>query len=174
METAPSGLLLWLERRSRSRSRYFQTSGATVPGQITFQVVSVSNGPQVSIEHCQQVTAILTLDAGKGDLAVRKEQGVVGLRRHRIERVCHEAYQQGGLLTVEDLANRLFNCGERTLSRDLAHFRTQGISIPLRSTIKDMGRAITHRTQIVQEWLLGKEYSEISRAQFHSIPAWSS
>jgi hypothetical protein len=34
-----------------------------------------------------------------------------------------------------------------------------------------MGRSISHRTQIVREWLLGKEYSEISRNQFHSIPA---
>jgi hypothetical protein len=160
-----------LDTVHKTYGQYFQTSGAMAPGQIIFQVVSVSNGPQVPIEHCQQVTVILTLDAGAEDLAVREEQGVVGLRRHRIERLCHEAYQQGGLLTVEDLANRLFNCGERTLSRDLTYFREQGIAIPLRSTIKDMGRSITHRTQIVQEWLLGKEYSDISRNQFHSIPA---
>lgn len=160
-----------LDTVHKTYRQYFQTSGAMAPGQILFQVVAVSSGPSVAIEHCQQVTVILTLDAGEEDLAVREKQGVVGLRRHRLERLCHEAYQQGGLLTVEDLANRLFNCGERTLSRDLAYFREQSISIPLRSTIKDMGRSITHRIQIVQQWLLGKEYSDISRSQFHSILA---
>lgn len=76
---------------------------------------------------------------------------------------------QGGLLTVEDLANRLFNCGERTISRDLKYFNDQHICLPLRSTIKDMGRSLSHRSLIIKEWLKGKEYSDISRDTYHSI-----
>jgi hypothetical protein len=150
---------------------YFETSGALKPGQMRFQVVSTRNGPQVPISACRLVTVTLTLDTGEDDLKIKELHGVGELRRHRIERVCHEAFQQGGLLTVEDLANRLFNCGERTLSRDLVYFRKHSRFIPLRSTVKDMGRAITHRVQIVKLWLLGKEYSEIARQTSHSIDA---
>lgn len=151
--------------------QYFETSGALKAGQMLFQVVSIDSGPQLPLAKCQQVTVTLTLDAGEDDLAIKEKDGVIALRRHRIERVCHEAFQQNGLLTVEDLANRLFNCGERTLCRDLAYFRKQNVMLPLRSTIKDMGRTISHRVQIVQLWLRGKEYTEIGRECCHSIPA---
>ena len=150
---------------------YFETSGAIKLGQILFQVVSVNSGPQLPLAKCQQVTVTLTLDAGEEDLDIKAKHGVVPLRRRRIERVCHEAFQQGGLLTVEDLAHRLFNCGERTICRDLASFRKHHITLPLRSTVKDMGRTLSHRVQIVKHWLLGKEYTDISRACCHSIPA---
>lgn len=151
--------------------QFFDTSGAMKPGQMLFQVVAIKNGPPVPLAKCEQVTVTLTLDAGAEDLAIKEQKGVVALRRHRLERVCHEAFQQGGLLTVEDLAHRLFNCGERTICRDLAFFRKQNASLPLRSTIKDMGRTLSHRTQIVKLWLRGKEYTEIARTCCHSVAA---
>jgi hypothetical protein len=148
---------------------YFETSGTLKPGQILFQVVSVETSPNTPLAEGKQVTVTLTLDAGPEDLRVRQKQGVQALRRHRMQRICIEAFQQGGLLTIEDLANRLFNCGQRTLSRDLETFRQQGIVLPLRSTIKDMGRSITHRSLIIQQWLKGMEYSEIARNTHHGI-----
>ncbi|MHC1726830.1 MAG: DUF1670 domain-containing protein [Syntrophobacteraceae bacterium] len=86
------------------------------------------------------------------------------LRQKRFYRMCQEAFQQGGLLTLEDLAN-LFNCGVRILMNDLAILREKNIVPPLRSTIKDMGRAITHRRLIITHrrliitlWLQGFAY----------------
>jgi hypothetical protein len=152
-------------------SSYFETTGNLKPGQILFQVISIDTSSNTRLKDSKQTTVTLTLDAGEEDLKIREKEGVVGLRRHRIQRVSHETFQQGGLLTVEDLANRLFNCGERTICRDLQYFRNNDIILPLRSTIKDMGRAISHRCIIVKEWLRGKEYSEISRNTHHSVPA---
>jgi hypothetical protein len=150
---------------------YFETTGNLKPGQILFQVISIDASSNTPLKNGKQTTVTLTLDTGEEDLKVREEEGVIGLRRHRIQRVSHEAFQQGGLLTVEDLANRLFNCGERTICRDLQYFRNKDIILPLRSTIKDMGRAISHRCIIVKEWLHGREYTEISRNTHHSILA---
>ena len=150
---------------------YFETSGTLKPGQILFQVVSVETSSNTPLAEGKQVTVTLTFDAGPEDLEVRQERGVQALRRHRMQRMCIEAFQQGGLLTIEDLANRLFNCGQRTLSRDLKAFQKQGIVLPLRSTIKDMGRSITHRSLIIQQWLKGMEYSEIARNTHHAIPS---
>ena len=148
---------------------YFETSGTLKPGQVLFQAISAETPPGTPISEGKQVTVTLTFDAGAEDLQVRETGGVQALRRHRMQRMCVEAFQQGALLTIEDLANRLFNCGQRTLTRDLAALRTEGIVLPLRSTVKDMGRSVSHRSLIVEQWLQGKEYSDIARDTHHSV-----
>jgi len=150
---------------------YFETSGTLKPGQFLFQVVSVEASANTRLADSKQVTVTLTFDAGPEDLNVRKREGVSGVRRHRMQRMAVEAFQQGGVLTTEDLANRLFNCGQRTLSRDLDVLRRNGVILPLRSIVKDMGRSICHRSLIIEQWLQGKEYSEIARNTHHSIPS---
>ncbi len=148
---------------------FFENSASLKPGQIIMQVVSTDAHPGMQLSECPMVNVTLTMDAGEEDLQIRKQQGVTGLRRYQLQRICEEAFQQGGLLTVEDLAIRIFNCGERTVTRDLAALRKDDIEPPLRSTIKDIGRTISHRVLIVNEWLRGKEYSQISRSTNHRI-----
>jgi hypothetical protein len=148
---------------------YFETSGTLKPGQILLPIISVETASNTALCEGAQVTVVLTLDAGKEDLEIRRTSGVTGLRRHRVQRMTHEAFQQGGLLTLEDLGHRLLNCGQRTLCRDIKALKANNIILPLRSTIKDMGRAISHRTLIVEHWLKGKEYVQISKSTFHSI-----
>lgn len=150
---------------------FFDNSGTMKPGQMLFEVVTVENGAQKKLSECKMVSVTLTVDAGEEDLGIRQKQGVAALRRHRLQRIANEAFQQGGVLTVEDIANRLLNCGERTICRDIKALKEQGILLPLRSTIRDMGKSITHRSLIVKEWLLGKEYTEISRRTNHSVDA---
>ena len=150
---------------------YFDTTGTIKPGQMLFEVVSVKNSPAKKLSDCELVTVTITMDAGINDLDIKKEQGVSGLRQHRLQRICNETFQQGGLLTVEDIAHRLLNCGERTINRDIAKLKQKNIILPLRSTIKDMGRTLSHRVMIVKQWLQGKEYSVVSRNTSHSIDA---
>jgi hypothetical protein len=160
-----------LETVEQVYGSYFQNNGTLKPGQLLMTVVSASAPPQLPLAECPMVSVRLTLDAEQEDLAVRQQQGLIALRQHRLERLCREAYQQGGLLTLEDLAYRLLNTSVRTLSRDLAALRRQEIILPLRSTIKDMGRSITHRVLIVKQWLQGRSYSEIARSCCHSVDA---
>ena len=144
------------------------------PGQIQFVITGVENGPSKSLKNAQMVTVTLTLDAGTEDLVVKRESGVVGLRLHRLQRICHEALLQGGVLTIEDISNRIFNCGERTLVRDIKALKEKGIILPLRSTIKDMGRTLSHRVIIIEKWLQGMEYIHIAKSTNHSPTAVSS
>lgn len=148
-----------------------QTSSALMPGQMRLQVLDVEARIGQSISQSEQTTVTLTINNDKEDFNIRKQQGVTALRRHQIQRICQEAFDQGGLLTVEDLAYRIFNCGERTICRDLAHFRNNDVFIPLRSTVKDIGRTLSHRLLIIKLWAQGKEYSEISRQTCHSLGA---
>jgi hypothetical protein len=145
-----------------------ETSETLKPGQLRGSVIDASVPPQTALARAQQRLVTLTLDAGSEDREVRRKGGVIALRRHRFLRVCEEAFAQGGLLTLEGVAD-LFNCAVRTLVSDLAAVRAAGTTPPLRSTVKDMGRALTHRTQIVTRWLAGEEYSEIALATHHSV-----
>jgi hypothetical protein len=145
-----------------------EMSGTIKPGQIQITVIDTSVAPNIPLAQAKQRLVILTLDAGQEDRDVRRQGGVCQLRRHRLSRICEEAFQQGGLLTLEAIAD-LFNCAVRTLVNDLAILRAQQVIPPLRSTIKDMGRAVTHRKLIVEKWLAGHEYSEIARITYHSI-----
>lgn len=141
------------------------------PGQLLFQCLSKNCGASVPIAEAEIVQVILTLDAGDEDMQIRKKEGVIGLRQHRLYRLCSETYAQDGLLTVEDLAYRLLNVGERTICRDLKALRERGCYPPLRSTVKDIGRTVTHRAVIIQNWLQGDELSDLKRKFHHSFSA---
>jgi len=147
-----------------------ETTNAVKPGQVRVSVIDATVAPNIPLAHAKQRLVTLTIDAGAADRQVRARGDVRAVRRQRLVRICEEAFQQGGLLTLEGIAD-LFNCATRTLVSDLAALRAQGIIPPLRSTVKDMGRALTHRRQIVARWLAGNEYSDIARATYHSVEA---
>lgn len=148
---------------------FFNNLGFLKPGQIRYVVTSVENCPSAPLKDAEMVTVTLTLDAENEDLDIREKHGVIALRQHRLKRICQEAFMQGGVLTVEDIANRIFNCGERTLVRDINALKRKGDILPLRSVIKDMGRTLSHRVTIVSKWLQGQEYDKISMATNHSL-----
>ena len=157
-----------LEKVHEVYAPLLETTQGLKPGQIQMMVIDASVAPNIPLKQAKQRLVTLTLHAGKEDIETRKNGSVPELRQKRLCRMCQEAFQQGGLLTLEDLAN-MFNCGVRTLTNDLAALRKKNIVPTLRSTAKDMGRAITHRKLIVTLWLEGFEYSEIARKASHNV-----
>ena len=138
-------------------------------GQIKLLVVAATEPAGKPLDQCQKVTVLLTLDAGPQDFQVRLAQGVEGLRRGRILRVAAEAREQGGLLSYEDLAFRLFNCGLRTIVRDVQALRRRDIAVPTRGQQQDIGPGQTHRVQAVRLYIQGQEPNEIARRLYHTI-----
>jgi hypothetical protein len=138
-------------------------------GQIQLLVVAASEPAGKPLEQCQKVTVRLTLDAAQEDHRTRVVYGVEGLRRARILRLTAEARDQGGLLSYEDLAFRLFNCGVRTIVRDVQTLRKRGIEVPSRGQQRDIGPGQTHRVQAVRLYLQGLEANEIARRLYHTL-----
>lgn len=64
------------------------------------------------------------------DGVILSEQGLTALRRARIQRLCRQAEEQGGVLTFEDLVH-LLSTSLSTLKRDLAALERRGVSVPL-------------------------------------------
>jgi len=143
-------------------------------GQLALTAVSADAPGHKPLSKCKMVSVLLTLYAGEEDHHYRLahgSQGVTALRQRQIERIAQEALDQGALLTAEDLAFRIFNCGLRTISRDLKVLAAQGIVVPLRAQQKDVGRALTHRVQAVELYLKRYSFTQIRQRIRHSLPA---
>ncbi len=138
-------------------------------GQVKLLVVAATEPAGKPLEQCQKVTVRLTLDAAQEDYRVRLAHRVEGLRHFRILRLTAEARDQGGLLSYEDLAYRLFNCGVRTIVRDVQELRKRGVEVPSRGQQRDIGPGQTHRVQAVRLYLQGLEANEIARRLYHTL-----
>jgi len=141
---------------------------AVSPGQMVTLAISAKEPPNKPLKDCRFIPVLLTFHNGPEDDRLRREEGVEALRRRQIERMAGEALDQGALLTAEDFAYRIFNCGMRTISRDLKALREAGVTVPLRSQQKDIGRALTHRVEAVELYLERKTYSQIRQRIHHS------
>ena len=141
-------------------------------GQLVLTAVSADEPGTKPLSRCKMVSVVLTLYAGEQDHRLRLEhgrQGVTQLRQRQIYRMAQEALAQGALLTAEDFAFRIFNCGLRTISRDLQALAAEGQIVPLRSQQKDAGRALTHRVQAVELYLKRYTFTQIRQRIHHSL-----
>ncbi|MGP8322820.1 MAG: DUF1670 domain-containing protein [Methanosarcinaceae archaeon] len=101
------------------------------------------------------------------DHELLREQGIRALRHCKIMRMTVEAKEQGVLLTQDDLA-LLLCCTNRTIRNDVRELRKMDIIVPTRGQINDIGKGVSHKAKIVEEYLKGYEYSEIRRKTHHS------
>jgi biotin operon repressor len=135
-------------------------------GQLTFLAVSQDVPPGRPITECRRVAINLTVDSPDDLEALR--HGVASLRQSKIQRLTREA--QEALLTQEDLA-RLLCTSRSTIKRDIAQLRAQGLDVPTRGQVKDIGKGVSHKTRIVSDWLAGYTFSQIRHRRQHSLYA---
>lgn len=138
-------------------------------GQMKVVGVLLSEPAGKPLKECQLGECIITLDAGQEDQEIRKAYGVSGLRRARILRITTEAYEQGVTFTQEDLAYRILNYGIRTIRRDIARLRKDGIFVPTRGQQKDIGPSISHKVLAVKMLLERYQEKEIARRLYHRL-----
>lgn len=152
-----------------------EAGGSAPPGKVTLVAVAADEPAGKSVHDCQKVTVCLTLHRGKADDELMHRDGAQAFRLARIVDLCQEALSQGGLLTAEDLAYRIFFVCTRTITRDLQALRRQDPKrlIPMRSTLHDLGPVLTHRTEIVGLALQGKTTTQICQIMRHSPQAVS-
>jgi hypothetical protein len=135
-------------------------------GQIPYWGVHISEPSGKPLDDMKKCRVLLTF-YHPDDHKLLKEQGIKSLRQSKIMRMTIEAKDQGVLLTQEDLSLFLC-CTVRTIRNDIRELRDMGISVPTRGQIKDIGKGVSHKAKIVEEYLKGYEYSEIRRRTHHS------
>ena len=137
-------------------------------GQLTYLAVSKTSPAGQKLTECPRVAVQLTLHS-PDDLSALGT-GVAALRQQRLLRLTEEAEAQGGLLSHEDLACLL--CSSlATIKRDVHELRAQDLRVPTRGQVKDIGKGVSHKVQIVGDYLAGYTFSEIERRRHHSVGA---
>ncbi len=140
------------------------------PGQMKKMVISSKEPAGKRLSDCSFTYVLITVDAGDEDLEVYRKSGVMGLRRHRLIRICDEARQHEGLFTQEDLA-LLLGCDVRTIRKDIAALKKEDVCVVTRGHQKDIGPTISHREKAIGLFMDGKEPLEIARHIKHSLKA---
>ena len=148
-------------------------TGTVPPGKISLVALCADEPAGKPVTDCQKRSVCLTVHRGPEDDQLMQTQGLAAFRQARIADLCQEAMSQGGLLTREDLAYRIFFVTTRTISRDLEVLRrTQPEApLPLRSMVHDIGPVLTHRVRIVRLALEGLTMTEIQARARHSPSA---
>ena len=135
-------------------------------GRIIYWAVATQEPAGKALPEMRKVQVRLTLFHPDEIITLRQE-GVAAVRKKRIMRITCEAKEQGGYLTQEDLAILLGN-SPRTIRYDIKEIRNDGIDVPTRGQMKDIGKGVSHKAKIVLEYLKGYGYSEIRRRTHHS------
>lgn len=136
-------------------------------GKLKYLCASVEAKHGKPLAEQDMVRVELTLDGGIEDLDVLRTQGFRAHRQLKILRLTDEAYSQKGLLTQEDLG-RLLQVSSRTIRSDIAELIRDGNTVHTRGFDQDIGRSLSHKTQIVALYLSGFTYDEIMRRTRHS------
>lgn len=139
-------------------------------GQLHYLAVDDRESAAKPVSLCRKVSVRLTVHNSDEDLNVYKQSGLAGLRKHRLLRITKEAIEQGALLSYEDIAF-ILTTSVVTVKRDIAELRRSGKTIPSRGWRHDMGRGSSHKTQILDMYLSGYQFSEIEKRTHHSESA---
>jgi len=149
-------------------AEYFLQYGAVTvhDNQVAYCAVAAEEPSGKPLGECRRVSVRLTLHT-PDDLA-NTDGSVAALRETRLRRLCQEAYDQGGLLTQEDLAI-LLTTSVTTIKRHLRRLRTAGHYPPTRGQQHDIGPGVSHKVQIVQRYLAGEALSQIGLRLPHGL-----
>lgn len=140
------------------------------PGQMIWTAVDLNEPPGKALAGCKLRRIILTHLCPKEDSEVRRAHGRSAKRQQQIVRMCVEAKDQQALLTQEDLAE-ILDTDVRTIRRDIQALHKDGMMVPTRGQIKDIGPGVTHKVKAIMLFLQEKEPLEIARAIKHSLTA---
>jgi hypothetical protein len=150
-------------------SLYYQehTNISLSSGEVAYEAIADDEPPGKHIRLARKITVRLRLIDFNSDLEVLANFGLAGLRRHRVARLTKQAYDQGALLSYEDLA-MLLSTSPATVKRDVAFLRHQGKFIMTRGVKQDMGPGLSHKTIICDLYFKGYTFSEIEFQTNHS------
>jgi transcription initiation factor IIE alpha subunit len=150
--------------------QYYCQGENRLAGRVSLWVVKLDSSVGKPLSDCEKIEVWVTVDGGLEDLEAYRRFGHAGLRRQRILRISEEIVEQVGVATQEDLA-RLLCTSVRTIRRDIAYLRDQGVRVITRGVHADIGRSVSHKATIVELFLTGMVYTEICRRLHHSAKA---
>lgn len=142
-------------------------------GQLVWMAVPIDEYPErgKAIVKTRMKPIILTYVAAEDVESFRDGFTSRELRIKRLVRWCHQAYDQGALLTQLDLAVLLNVCDAVVSDYVNQWQKTTGEILPTRGNIHDLSGAITHKKEIITLYLQGYLTPTIAAKTRHSKEA---
>lgn len=142
-------------------------------GQLVWMAVPIDEYPErgKAIVNTRMKPIILTYVATEDVESFRHGFTSRQLRIKRLVRWCHQAYDQGALLTQLDLAVLLNVCDAVVSDYVNEWQKTTGEILPTRGNIHDLSGAITHKKEIITLYLQGYLTPTIAAKTKHSKEA---
>lgn len=136
-------------------------------GQIIHYAVKLGEPASKPIKNCELIPVKLTLISSE-DLEYQKKNDLQKLNLQVMERIAKQTYEQGAILSVEDVAF-LLRISESTVKRYKRLLKASNREIILRGDSADMGPGVTHRLPVVQLYLQGYSETEIAQRLNHQL-----
>lgn len=143
-----------------------ETNGSRRNNQIVRQVVAIGEPAGKRIQDCKLVSVNLTMQF-YGEEKILKERGLRYLRELKVHQLAAECYEQGGLLTHEDIQD-ILGISKSTVKRIVKQYKDKDIFIPTRGQIEDIGPGVTHKERIIELIVKGYLYSDIMILTAHT------
>jgi hypothetical protein len=148
----------------------YQSSQAVSPGQVVLLVPRKGMGSRYhqTLDQIPIVRVCVTLVCQEDIELLAAGRPPSEVRIAKLKRMINEAYDQGGTVTITQLA-ALTGMVYANVSRLLKEHRERtGELLPIRGVVEDIGGAVTHKVSIIKLYLQGLSTSKIARKTNHS------
>jgi hypothetical protein len=164
---------IFVERINQVYERFHPPGSRFKAGQVLWVAVATNARPTRNhrIEESELIPVVLDL-VTPNEIVLSQSGRHRQIRRGRIIRLFHQAYEQGAVLSEADVSFLTYvNCN--TISRQVLRYeRETGETVPRRGTIHDLGPSITHKAIICYKRLVEhKPTSQVAQETFHSPKA---
>ena len=144
-----------------------ERKGVRAPGQVRSVVVAAGQPAGRPLHQCVTIPVLLTV-VGATDADVLVEHGSVALRRARVHRMAVEARDQGGELSYEDLS-LILGVDVTTIRRLVKGCRREGMEVPSRGYLSDIGPGVSHRARVIELFFRGMQPAQIAAYTSHAL-----
>src|SRR5690554_1148688 len=155
------------------RDEFYPRAGGEIYGNMNWVTTSTDNGkPRLGqrIEEYKSTRLSLPLITEE-DLELLKKVSSAERDKARIVRLINSAYEQGGLLTVEELA-LLVNRSPLSVSKRIKEYQEEHqVVLPIKGNKLDMGPGITHKKIILELYEKKVAAPDIAKRVKHSLEA---
>jgi hypothetical protein len=143
-----------------------ETIGKRKNNQIVRFVVALGEPAGKKIKDCKLVSVNLTMEF-YGEEKILREKGLKYLKELKVHQLAFESYEQGGLLSHEDIQD-ILGISKSTIKRIVKKYKENDIMIPTRGQIEDIGPGITHKERVIELIIKGYLYSDIMIMTAHT------
>jgi len=147
--------------------RYLGLDERLPDGTIWYTAVDIEEPAGKPLKACKKKRIKLTLHSME-DLEVEERHGLAYLRYEKVRKLCWQAYNQGALLTQEDIS-RLLTMSVSGVKKIVAQHKRDGNRLPTRGNYHDIGPGVSHKSEAVRMFLHGMTPSDISWRIHHSL-----